>query len=220
MGHKRTTALLTGRLAVAVIVGAVSATTLGVLPATAQSVEDKLREQLRATVTQLRQIQDDQAALQAQKAAAEQERDALKAQLAAAKAQLAHVPPRNNGPSPEIEAELAKYKAAYAQVAGNVQQVQTAHDKLQTDLATSQNLLSACETKNNHFVVLSREILASYESFDFRDALGVNEPLIGIERVELENLAQDYDDRIGNEKFDPRTVRPPAAETPNAKTNR
>ena len=35
-------------------------------------VENRLRQQLRATVTQLRELQDSQATLQAQKAAAEQ----------------------------------------------------------------------------------------------------------------------------------------------------
>ena len=48
-------------------------------PAVATPLEDRLREQLRATVTQLRDVQASQATLQAAKDAAEKERDALKA---------------------------------------------------------------------------------------------------------------------------------------------
>jgi hypothetical protein len=53
-------------------------------PARAQSLDDKLRAQLRAALQQLSDLQNSQAGLQAQKAAAEQERDAAKAKLAAA----------------------------------------------------------------------------------------------------------------------------------------
>jgi len=192
--------------------------TLIALPATAQSMEDKLREQLRATVAQLRQIQDDQAALQAQKVAAEQERDALKAQLAAAKAQLAHVP-KITAPSPGLEAEIAKYKDAYAQATGSAQQAQAGHDKMQADLAASQNLLNVCETKNTALVKVGDEILDAYQNFDFGDALGANEPFIGLKRVELENLAQDYGDRLYDGKFDPHAVHPPAAQGQSSKSN-
>jgi hypothetical protein len=207
---------LKGRIAFTLVVSACAV--LAASPAAAQSIEDKLREQLRATVVQLRQIQDDQAALQAQKTAAEQERDALKAQLAAAKAQLAHIP-KSSGPSPALEAEVAKYKDAYAQAAGSAQQAQAGHDKLQADLTASQNVLNACETKNSQLIKVGNEILDSYQNFDFGDALGANEPFVGTERVELENLAQDYGDRLYDGKFDPRAVRPPAAATQSPKAD-
>jgi len=194
------------------------ASVLMTLPAAAQSMEDKLREELRATVTQLRQLQDDQAALQAQKVATEQERDALKAQLAAATAQLAHMP-RSSGISPALGAELAKYKDAYTQAVGNAQQAQNSRDKLQADLASAQYSLSVCETRNTQLVDVGNEILASYESFDLGDALGANEPFIAIKRVELENLAQDFGDRLYDGRFDPRAVHPPAAKPPIAQSN-
>ena len=207
---------LKGGIVWAVIAAACA--TMAVSPAAAQSMEDKLREELRATVTQLHQIQDDQAALQAQKAAAEQERDALKAQLATANAQLARIP-KPPGVSPALETEIAKYKDAYAQVSANAQQAQAARDKLQAGLANSQNILNACQAKNIQLLDMGNEILASFESFDFGDALGANEPFIAIRRVELENLAQDFGDRLYDGKFDPHAVRPPATQTPATKPN-
>lgn len=55
----------------------------------AQSIEDKLRSQLRSTVQELRQLQDNQAQLQSDKAAAEKQRDDALAQLKAMQGQLA-----------------------------------------------------------------------------------------------------------------------------------
>ena len=55
----------------------------------AQSIEDKLRSQLRSTVQELRQLQDNQAQLQGDKAAAEKQRDDALAQLKAMQGQLA-----------------------------------------------------------------------------------------------------------------------------------
>jgi chromosome segregation ATPase len=180
---------------------------LNVHAASAQTIEDRLRNQLRATVQQLHQLQNDQASLQAQKAAAEQERDALKAQLAAAKTQLSHGG-QDRGQVQALAAEVSKYKDAYSQATGTAAQAQADHDKLATGLASAQTLLGACETKNGQLLIVGNEILAAYQKFDFGEALGANEPFVGIERVKLENLAQDFGDRLYDGKFDPRTVRP------------
>ena len=179
-----------------------------IMPAFAQTLEDRLRDQLRATMNQLHQVQDDQAALQAQKAAAEQERDALKAQLATAKAALAHVP-HNTGPSPAMEAEVAQYKDAAAQAATNAQQAKADHDKLQSQLADVQKQIGACEEKNAALLKLGNDILDAYQQFDMGDAIGANEPFIRIKRVELENLAQGFGDRLYDGKCDPART-PPA----------
>lgn len=174
-------------------------------PVTAQSLEDRLRDQLRSTLNELHQEQDQQAALQAAKTAAEQERDALKAQLVAAKAQFAHAGQSEAG-SRAFEMEIAKYKDAYTQAAGNAQQAQADHDKLQNGLADAQKQLGLCEDKNTALVKLGKEILAAYEDFDIGDAVGANEPFIGAKRVELENIAQGFGDRLHDGKFDPRAI--------------
>jgi hypothetical protein len=175
------------------------------VPVGAQSLEDRLRDQLRSTLNELHQEQDQQTALQAAKTAAEQERDALKAQLAAAKAQLAHAG-QSTASSRAFEMEIAKYKDAYTQAAGTAQQAQADHEKLQSGLADAQKQLGLCEDKNTALVKLGNEILAAYEDFDVGDAVGANEPFIGVKRVELENIAQGFGDRLQNGKFDPRAT--------------
>jgi colicin import membrane protein len=176
--------------------------------AAAQTMEDRLRQQLQSVTTQMRQMQDDQANLQAAKDTAEKERDSLKAELASAKAQLAKAS-KQPDQSPELAAEMAKVKDAYTQAADSAKQSQAERDKAQTALIGSQTLLTECERENGVLLRVGNEILDSYSRFDFGDALGANEPFIGNKRVELENLAQDFGDRLYDGKFDPRTVHAP-----------
>ncbi|HEY5237622.1 MAG TPA: hypothetical protein VIJ62_04515 [Rhizomicrobium sp.] len=176
--------------------------------AAAQTMEDRLREQLQSVTTQMHQMQDDQANLQAAKAAAEKERDSLKVELASAKAQLA-IASKQSDQSPELAAEMAKVRDAYMQAADSAKQSQAERDKAQTALTGSQALLTECERKNGVLLHVGNEILDSYSRFDFGDALGANEPFIGTKRVELENLAQDFGDRLYDGEFDPRAVHAP-----------
>lgn len=177
-------------------------TALCTAPAHAQSLEDRLRDQLRTTLNELHDAQDQQAQLQAQKAAAEKERDDLKAQLAAAKAQLAHAT-HNTAETGALQAEIAKYKDASTQATASAQQTASERDQLKTDLSGSQKLLGICEDKNTALLKTGRSILNSYEQYDFSDAIGANEPFIAIKRVELENIAQDFDDQLHAGRFDP-----------------
>jgi len=178
--------------------------------ATAQSLEDRLRDQLRSTLNELHQLQDQQASLQAQKAAAEQERDALKADLANAQAKLAHAgeSAAAKAQAKTLATEVAQYKTAADQANGSVQQAQADRDKLQASLADSQKLLGVCEDKNTKLLKVGNEILDAYQQFDLGEAVAANEPFISIHRVELENMAQDFDDRLHEGKFDPNAKQP------------
>jgi chromosome segregation ATPase len=189
-------------------------TALSAVPAGAQTLEDRLRDQLRATMNQVQQLQDQQATLEAEKTQAEKERDQLKAQLAAAQAKPVHT-----GPSAaelqkeaELQAEVEKYKEAATQAATGAQQVQVDRDKAQTALADAHKLLEICDDKNAQLLKTGNDILDAYQKFDLGDAIGANEPFTGIKRVELENEAQGFDDRLHAGRFDP-TARPPATKT-------
>lgn len=185
--------------------------------ARAQSIEERLRDQLRATVNQLHQLQDDEAALQAQKAQADQERDQLKSELAAANAKAAaarsHV---NTAETRQLQDEVSQYKDAAAQAAGTAQKSQADQTRLESDLADAKALVGACEAKNAALLKTGNAILDTYENFDVGDALGANEPFIQIKRVELENEAQDYDDQLRSGKFFPGKVKLPSTTSSDA----
>jgi chromosome segregation ATPase len=183
---------------------------LSASPAFAQSLEDRLRDQLRSTLNELHDAQDQQAALQAEKAAAEKERDDLKAQLAATRAQASRSP-QNTAQTEALEAEVAKYKDASAQAAAGAQQASGERDQLKAGLADAQKLVGRCEDQNTALLKVGREILDAYEKFDMGDAIGANEPFIAIKRVELENMAQDFDDELHAGRFDPHAKALPAS---------
>jgi chromosome segregation ATPase len=184
-----------------------------VTPAHAQSLEDRLRDQLRAEMNQVQQLQDQQASLQAAKTAAEKERDDLKAQLAAAKAHVTHVSrsAADLQKEAELEAQVTQYKDAASQAAGSVQQAQADRDKAQKTLDDLQKKIGVCEDRNAKLFKTGNDILNAYQNFDFGDAIGANEPFIGIKRVELENEAQGFDDRLHEGKYDPNAKLPAAA---------
>ena len=181
-------------------------------PACAQN-DDRLRDQLRRVTMQLRQAQDDQATIQAQKAAAEMERDALKKQLVVAHAELARA--RLGGERMNaVESDLARTQDALAQTANAARQSQAERDKLQAAASSTHTLLETCEARNVQLLAVSHDILKAYEDFNFIDSLSAREPFIRLKRVELENLAQGYRDRIDDGNFDPKAVRAPVSAQP------
>lgn len=184
---------------------------LAVSPAAGQTLEDRLRDQLRSTLNELHDLQNQQAILQSQKAAAEQERDALKADLAKARAQSGHAGEvaAAKAQAQALATQAAQYKAAADQANGTAQQAQADRDKLQASLADAQKLLGTCTDKNTRLLKVGNEILDAYQRFDLGEAIAANEPFISIHRVELENMAQDFDDSLREGKFDPNAKKPP-----------
>jgi hypothetical protein len=52
------------------------------------------------------------------------------------------------------------------------------------------------ELKNIALFKLGNEILTRYEKFGLGDAIGAKEPFVGISRVKLQFLVQDYKDKL------------------------
>jgi hypothetical protein len=201
-------------------------------PTQAQTLEEKLRAQLRAALDQLHALQNSQTALEAAKSAAEQERDALKARLASAGAP--RTPPRPAPESPaelqklrddaarltkatdDAEAELGRFRTAYAQVVTSMQQLQAERDRKVQEADAATQTLTACETKNIELVKIGRDVLSAYTKIGVKDALAKGEPMIGLKRLAMERIAQDYGDKVYAAKFDPRAVKTSAAKAPAA----
>ena len=59
------------------------------------------------------------------------------------------------------------------------------------------------EAKNRELYRLANEILTRYEKFGLGDALAAREPFTGITRTKLENLVQDYSDKIADARVQP-----------------
>jgi uncharacterized protein (DUF3084 family) len=215
----RTPVLLAG-LAVLAAVSAASAAS--------QTDDDRLRDQLRSTVTQLRELQDSQATLMAQKAAAEQERDALKKKVGSRSAGTA-VARRDAAVIAGLRADLAKAQADNAQLAAGAQATgaELAKTKQLLAQATAQGqalaadrdglkaTLATCAAHNAQLYKTGREILDAYARVDLTTVMAKKEPFLGLKRVQLENLAQDYRDALEDGVFTPNQQRvPPGARKP------
>jgi hypothetical protein len=50
---------------------------------------------------------------------------------------------------------------------------------------------------------VGRELLARYEAANFADLAIASEPLTGLRRTEIQNLLQDYTDKILDQKATP-----------------
>jgi chromosome segregation ATPase len=204
-------------------------------PAWADAAEEQqLRDQLRSIVLQLRALQDAQAAQAAQQQqgggdadAMKKELDATKAKLRAARAssrklqalqaQADHdkaAAAQSAQALQQTQAELAQYKDGFAQASAQARSAGAERDKLKTELARTSATLSACQARNVELVKVSRELVRAYEHVDLGDVMRVREPFLGLKRVELENLAQGYDDRIHNAKCDANAGAPTAQAGP------
>jgi chromosome segregation ATPase len=178
--------------------------------ANAQSETDRLREALRSATAQTRALEDQRTALQGQLAEMTRARDALKADVAAAKAQArkSEMDYRTavrefNDRLEERNQTLEKWKDAYTEAADVARTKDAERAKFEAQSKTYKESTKACIQRNQELVKVGRELVGRYESVTFGDVVVANEPLLGFRRVEIQNLLQDYGDRILNQKIEP-----------------
>ncbi|WP_186061666.1 hypothetical protein [Burkholderia gladioli] len=198
----------------------------GMQTAGAQSMEERLRGQLRTTTQQLRQLQGGQAQLEADKTGAEQARDkalaqvkALQAQLSAAKGDSGAEAAARRALADERAAHardtqaLAKARASYEELAGTARTRDAQRGTLQADLAARDTQLQSCQAHNAELYRVGHEILDAYEHVGLGTVLASREPFAQSARVKYDQLAQRYGDALYAGKYDPaaRPAKPEAA---------
>ena len=170
------------------------------------STENRMRDALRNTMLQLRSCETEKATLLAAKTEADQlnkelseKVDALTAKSTKAEKALA-----------DQAAELAKFKEANAKWQVAYQQATDLANKTELERAklAGQNILLKRQVedqqrRNAALFNLGNEILTRYEHFGLGDALAAKEPFVGITRVKLENLVQDYRDKLADQRIKP-----------------
>ncbi|HEY4317895.1 MAG TPA: hypothetical protein VGN04_09855 [Herbaspirillum sp.] len=200
-------------------------------PGTGQSMEERLRNQLRITTTQLQDAQNELAALKAGKGAvgatggaaspggaaagAPADIDSLKKELAKSQAQLAEER-RRRGKSEATEAALkqageqaAQYKASYEQLLKLARTSEAERQRLSGEANFRQQAMAQCEAKNAALYAQGQEILHAYETVDVGTVLKSREPFATKSRVKYEQIAQEYGDKLYEGRFDERGVTVP-----------
>jgi chromosome segregation ATPase len=174
------------------------------------SENDRLRQALRDTSAQLQGLEDQRVALQNQLTASMQERDHLKGDLAAAKAKIKAVDKAHREAVTEFNQRLEernqvlqKWKTAYEEAATVARSKDAERAQAQAEADGFKASTKTCAERNIKLVQVGRELIDRLEQVHFTDALLAQEPLTGIKRVQVQNLLQDYQDKILEQKVQP-----------------
>ncbi|WP_161915265.1 hypothetical protein [Methylosinus sp. C49] len=189
---------------------AVSLAASTITGARADTEADRLREALRGAITQQRALEDQRAALQAKLSEVESERARLKDQVGAAKAEVKEVLKQNREAVEEFNRRIAerdetleKWKAAYEEAADVARAKDAERAKFEVQAAAYKASVKSCNAKNVELAKIGRDLLERYEAANFADLAVASEPLTGVRRVEIQNLLQDYNDKIIDHKVKP-----------------
>ena len=179
----------------------------------ANSPEERLRGLLRSTMLQLRDAQNQVATLQTAQTESEKEKkalsdrvDELTKQAAADKdsstktiADLNTKVADQNTFITQLKDALEKWKATYNQAVtvANTKEAQRA--RLESQVIVLQRRIDDAETKNLALYKIGKEVLGRYQKFGLGTAITAREPFVGITRVKLENLVQDYSDKLSDQ---------------------
>ena len=177
----------------------------------------RLRDTLRSTMLQLRDAQNQIATLQGAQADSDAKNKALTDQLALIKkhstddkavadAAIVALTTKATDQAAEVaklKDLLGKWQAAYRQVHDAAGVTEGERAKLADNKLVLERRVAYLENKNVELFKLGNEILNRYEDFSLGNALSAKEPFVGVTRVKLENLIQDYQDKLLDQRATP-----------------
>lgn len=165
-----------------------------------QSAQDLAQRsvQEKATLeTQFKKVQSDVGASKSAAASAARRAQALQAELDAAKAEREALQAKlaeTQGRLDQSQTQLAQAREQLAAREGALAQLQSRHGAQTTQL-------QACAAHNRALFDLGSELLARYQNKGVGEALAAQEPFVQTRRVALENLVQDYQDKLEQHVF-------------------
>ena len=182
------------------------------------SGEARPRAALRSTTSQLRALEDERAGWKAREAEQQRALEALRAQLGAARqgapkggdrkrAELDRLLAAQVEEKAEQAAENARLSQSLAQCQGSTKDAAEAAGKERDRLAAENQRLGervkALEARNAGMYQVGKDILDWLSRVGVGGAIAAREPFLGLKRVELENIAQDYQDKLLEQKVKP-----------------
>jgi chromosome segregation ATPase len=178
--------------------------------ARADAESDRLREALRTATAQSRSLEDQRAALQAKLTAAEQERDRLRKQNEAYRAQVKEAEQAYrqavkdfNERLAERDDSLEKWKSAYGEAATVARTKDAERARFEGEAAAFKASAKACEAKNVQLLKVANDVVTQYEAMSPFEKILDHDPVFGLKRVEHQNAAQDFRDKILEQKAKP-----------------
>lgn len=180
-------------------------------------VVQKLRENLRNTMLQLRDLQGQVATAQAVKLQDDAKIKDLGSKLERAtrqsaddkaiadktiadlRAQVAEQDARN---ARQIEA-LGKWKKGFNELLAKAKEIDAQRAELAQQKILLDRKVAEQQRKNWAMYELGKEILHRYEHYGLGDAITAREPFVGLSKVKFETYIQDSGDKLADQKIKP-----------------
>ncbi len=173
------------------------------------------REMLRRAQEALRQSQTESAALAQSKSEAEQKlkdsdaqlsvlRNSSKSEQASLRAKLKAVSDSEASLTSELTAarlQLAQMSAKQAETAKMLSERETLLKRVQSDLDASHASGASCEAKNIKLFEYSEDLARRYEQKGVWTAMRQKEPVTGIGAVGMDNLLQEYREKVASQRI-------------------
>ena len=177
--------------------------------------QDEVVATLKKAQGMLRQLSQEKSELEAKLQAAEKELGEKRTQLesrskeaAALQGELsAKVPVLNT-----LQSHNERYRSQLSQVTAQLQKTQADNQLLVRMVEERSQWISKCEAKNHGLHALITQVLAEYQEPDFLEQVKTLEPLTGLQGVEMENKAVEYQYKLSDLKVT-KWVEPAAAES-------
>ena len=175
----------------------------------------KLREQLRTALLQLRTAQAERDTLAAAKTQLEQDKTALQQKFDALVKQSAEDKTASDKTIAGMDAKIAgnetqiaqlresleKWKASQAEAVQLAKKTEAERQRLDQRRIELERQVGEQKIKNTEMFRIGNEILTRYEKFGLGTAITAREPFVGVTRVKLQNLVQDYGDKLADQKI-------------------
>jgi chromosome segregation ATPase len=181
------------------------------------TTEERLRAALKQSVTEMRAAQDQASQAQAQLAQAQSDLAAMKAKFDADEAKLAQL--SGSGPAAKalqaqldaakqqnaaLQSGLSRYQGAVQQAQDVAREKDAENKRAQAGLRSNFTALETCKSTNQKLIAVAEQVLNLWQDRSFIWVLRKSyEPLVGAAKVDLENIVQDYDDKIRDEEYIP-----------------
>ena len=95
-----------------------------------------------------------------------------------------------------FKTSLDKWQAAHATIADIAKKKEVERAKLSAKASDLERKVADLRTRNAELYKVGSEILARYEKFGVGEALTAREPFTGNTKVKLQNIVQDYNDKL------------------------
>lgn len=182
------------------------------------SMEERLRAQLRNTTEQLQQAQNELAVLKSggrtspvaaatgDAATLQKELDKVRAAEKNAQSRSSQLQKESREAAEKTAAQAAQYRKAYEDLLKLARASEAERQRLDAQANFQKTAMAQCELKNAKLYEIGQEVLHAYETMDVTSVLASRQPFSAQSRAKYEQVAQQFGDKLYENKFDVRSI--------------